>query len=273
MTSLESLRVIGVTKISGATHISKKFLTALLNEDFESIKPITFKGFIVILEREYKIDFSDVIEEYAKHNKEEKIKLWSDDVFAEEKPISYYKYIIVVFLVPLIVFVVLKQDILNGVSNIIKNEKMQPIVDTKEAIKNKLKTNESLIQDENKSQTISDNLKQNSVKKIVKKNQTIIKKELFSEKKLIIRPQSDLWFGVINMQTDAHSSWRGTVEKALNAQMNYLLFFGHGNLEIQTAKKVHKFNSDKKIYATYINGIFEKISRRDFISKNGGKIW
>jgi len=83
MTSLESLRVIGVTKISGATHISKKFLTALLNEDFESIKPITFKGFIVILEREYKIDFSDVIEEYAKHNKEEKIKLWSDDVFVE----------------------------------------------------------------------------------------------------------------------------------------------------------------------------------------------
>ena len=75
------------------------------------------------------------------------------------------------------------------------------------------------------------------------------------------------------MQTDAHSSWRGTVEKALNAQMNYLLFFGHGNLEVQTAKKVHKFNSDKKIYATYINGVFEKISRRDFISKNGGKIW
>jgi hypothetical protein len=273
MTSLESLRVIGVTKISSATHISKKFLTALLDEDFESIKPITFKGFIVILEREYKIDFSDVIEEYAKHNKEEKTKLWSDDVFVEEKPASYYKYIVIVFLVALIVFVVLKQDMLNGESNTTKNEKTQSVIDIKKVIKNKLETNESLIQDENKNQIISNNLKQNSVKKIVKKNQTIVKKELLGEKKLIIRPQSDLWFGVINMQTDAHSSWRGTVEKVLNAQMNYLLFFGHGNLEIQTAKKVHKFNSDKKIYATYINGVFEKISRRDFISKNGGKIW
>ena len=64
MTGIETLREIGSQKISEQTHIAKKFVEDILNENFDSMNKIQFAGFISILEREYGVDLHAQSEAY-----------------------------------------------------------------------------------------------------------------------------------------------------------------------------------------------------------------
>jgi len=113
MISLETLRVIGIKKIIAKTHISKSFLDALLNEEFNKIQPLQLKGFIDILEREYKIDFTDVKEAYKSYAEENGINQQPQKIFIEgPKESNYIKFIMSIILVALMAIVYFKQDLL-----------------------------------------------------------------------------------------------------------------------------------------------------------------
>ena len=64
MTGLEKLREIGTHKIFERTHIAKKFVEDILNENFSSMNRVQFAGFLSILEREYNLDLHELSEAY-----------------------------------------------------------------------------------------------------------------------------------------------------------------------------------------------------------------
>ena len=55
---LEKLRAIGVQKIHEKTHIARKFVQDLLDENYGSMNFVQYNGFLSILEKEYKLDLS-----------------------------------------------------------------------------------------------------------------------------------------------------------------------------------------------------------------------
>ena len=59
---IDKLKEIGIQKIHEQTHVSKKHVEAILNNNFEGSNKVQIIGFISILEREYKVDLTKTTE-------------------------------------------------------------------------------------------------------------------------------------------------------------------------------------------------------------------
>jgi len=69
MRGLEDLKKIDIAEISAKTYISVDELTAILNKEFGAFSKPKGIGFIKILEREYGVDLSELIEEFEEYKK------------------------------------------------------------------------------------------------------------------------------------------------------------------------------------------------------------
>lgn len=63
---MQILREIGVAEIYKATKIASKNIHSILEKRYESLSRVHARGFIQILEREYKIDLSAWMKEFDK---------------------------------------------------------------------------------------------------------------------------------------------------------------------------------------------------------------
>lgn len=64
--NLQILKEVGVTEICKATKIASKNIHSILEKRYESLSRVHARGFIQILEREYKIDLSAWMKEFDK---------------------------------------------------------------------------------------------------------------------------------------------------------------------------------------------------------------
>jgi hypothetical protein len=82
-----------------------------------------------------------------------------------------------------------------------------------------------------------------------------------------------LWFGYIELDTENKNQKVFTGELDLDANKNWLLLFGHNNVEIELNGEIQKFEKSKNIQFLYKNGVLTQISLDEFQKLNKGNKW
>ncbi len=78
---IKGLEKIGLQEVCKKTHIEVKQLQYILNNEYEKLNKINTLGFVKILSREYKLDFSEWLEGFYDHWAEHKS---DEETFAME---------------------------------------------------------------------------------------------------------------------------------------------------------------------------------------------
>ncbi len=111
---------IGLKEVSSKTFIHQEELTKFLSGNFESINQTKAMGFIQILQREYKIDLSDLKQKYLAYKQENssgepKIKesLIMEEVKQEERTKSIFSIVFLLLAVGGIAYLINKYNLLN----------------------------------------------------------------------------------------------------------------------------------------------------------------
>ena len=220
-----------IEEISKKTKISPISLRLIRNKEFEKIPRVKFIGFINILQKTYKVDLSDLIEEYnqfASVKNEEKI---------EKKEIKTSNNS--TFLLTFLAFVLF---ILGGYffySYVKSNSKTYPKnTTTKENNNTQSLIKENLIKTSSSTNTTiplptqlsipkteTNTSKETNTSQI--QNKTPIKK-LYQ---VTIIPKQKVWFRALNIDTNTSIEYLTSTPKIL-PKGNYYIKFGHGNLTI-----------------------------------------
>ena len=210
-----------IEEISKKTKISPISLRLIRNKEFEKIPRAKFIGFINILQKTYKIDLSDLIEEYNQFaNQNNKKEIEKEEIKTSNN--STFLLVILAFLL----------FILGGYlfySYVKTNSKNQPEQNT---------TQISIQTDKNNTQKLLLPKENNN------SNQTIQKETNFTQSSLIketnktsklysvtIIPKQEVWFKALNIENNTSIEYLTSHKKTL-PKGNYYIKFGHGNLTI-----------------------------------------
>ncbi|RVY10505.1 sialidase [Helicobacter pylori] len=258
--NLQILKEVGVAEICKATRIASKNIHSILEKRYESLSRVHARGFIQILEREYKIDLSAWVKEFDKvcvfkeGVGEEKNQETSPEETAKKplkveldysinqantslskKSSKWKPFVIVLGVVVIILVVVIIQN-----SSSLKEEREQ-----ESAIKSGTKKssfNEANPTEENKleptpkleeKQTEHD--KQG--KEAIKENPNTI----------YIIPKRDIWVEVIDLD-EKKNSFQKVFKKNYSLETKnhrLLLRFGHGHLSLKNNHQEQDYNDSK----------------------------
>jgi len=214
-----------IEEISKKTKISPISLRYIKNKEFEKIPRVKFLGFIKIIEKEFKVDLSELVKEYNEffsHSKEEEP--------IKEEPIKEESTTFLFFLAIILLSV--------GGYLLYKNYSTTPPLQPQ--ISNTTTPITTPIQNLNNQTTTS----QNNTS-IEKKPSNIKKPQQKIPKEVIIVPNEKVWFKALNIDTNK------TVEKLTSHEQilkgsNWYIKFGHGNITISYGNKT-LFPDTKKI--------------------------
>lgn len=258
---IDKLQEIGAQKIHETTHITKIYVQAMLHESFEEMNRIQFLGFVSILEREYKINldslrakgneyFSDI-----PHIQDNKNKI----IVAPKKKKNYSLFYITI---AVIVFIAVTAFSITNFSSAQTDKKVQ-VLDNSNI--NSATQNMTPIIDELNASIEDENL---SVLE-----EDIEPEVILPPKSLKIMPNVKVWVGYIDLQT--HKKYQKIVsdELTLDPQKDWILVFGHGDLNIEVNSEIQEFKTKDNLRFSYIDGVFEKITYNEFKKLNKGNEW
>ncbi|GAA7521994.1 sialidase [Helicobacter pylori] len=257
--NLQILKEVGVAEICKATRIASKNIHSILEKRYESLSRVHARGFIQILEREYKIDLSAWVKEFDKvcvfkeGVGEEKNQETSPEETAKKplkveldysinqantslsKKTSKWKpFVIVLGVIVIILVVVIIQN-----SSSLKEERGQ-----ESAIKSGTKNtfNEANPTEENKPETtpkLEEKPKEQNKpeKEAIKENPTTI----------YIIPKRDVWVEVVDLDEKKNSFQKVFKKKYPLETKNHrlLLRFGHGHLSLKSNHQEQDYNDSK----------------------------
>ena len=258
--NLQILKEVGVAEICKATRIASKNIHSILEKRYESLSRVHARGFIQILEREYKIDLSAWIKEFDKvcvfkeGVGEEKNQETSPEETAKKplkveldysinqantslskKSSKWKPFVIVLGVIVIILVVVIIQN-----SSSLKEEREQ-----ESAIKSGTKKssfNEANPTEENKPEpTPKPKEKQTEHdkqgKEAIKENPNTI----------YIIPKRDIWVEVIDLD-EKKNSFQKVFKKNYSLETKnhrLLLRFGHGHLSLKNNHQEQEYNDSK----------------------------
>jgi hypothetical protein len=268
---LEKLQEIGSEKIHEKTHITQRYIQAILHESFDGIAKVQLMGFISILEREYQVDLSDV-----RKNAE---VFFEEEALTSSKPLAEYKKellgsssrrdmqkliiiagsAVVALLVAGVAFYFLNSKPTQAVPN-----EMNASVAKKENVEQ----NTSTIEEDENTSLLNEEVTPKKEEKVVEP-----KKEKVVQKSLRIIPRTKVWMGYIDLETDKKKQTVTSKAVTLDPNKEYLLTFGHGYIDIEVNGELKEFKEAKSIKFLYKNGVLEKIDNDQFRSYNKGKLW
>lgn len=269
MTGLEKLQSVGAHKIFETTHIAKKYVEDILNEDFSSMTKIQFAGFISILEREYNVDLADLVLAYGivPKEKEESKKEPFSVTSADEKSAGGInkKLPIVVVLVIAVVLVM----VLNFSNSTKQIKEVKALRQTTQVLS---ELNNTTIEQAKSNLSHLDN---NSLENIQGDavEVEIIAVEPVHTTKFVVIPRSKLWIGIVDLDTFKRTQKLGSIPFELDADKEWLLVMGHGYVDFEVNEEEKKFNDKNKVWFAYENGTLSKVTRAEFKEKNRGKAW
>ncbi len=258
--NLQILREIGVAEICKATKIASKNIHSILEKRYESLSKVHARGFIQILEREYKIDLSAWMKEFDKvcvfkegvgeeknqeTNPEETAKkplkveldysINQANTSLSKKSSKWKPFVIVLGVIVIILAVVIIQN-----SSSLKEEREQ-----ESAIKSGTKKNsfnEANPTEENKPEPtpkLEEKLKEQDKqeKEAIKENPNTI----------YIIPKKDVWVEVIDLDEKKNSFQKVFKKKYSLETKNHrlLLRFGHGHLSLKNNHQEQDYNDSK----------------------------
>ncbi len=258
--NLQILREIGIAEICKATKIASKNIHSILEKRYESLSKVHARGFIQILEREYKIDLSAWMKEFDKvcvfkegvgeeqnqeTNPEETAKkplkveldysINQANTSLSKKSSKWKPFILVLGVVVIILAVVIVQN-----SSSLKEERGQ-----ESAIKSGTKKNSF-----NKANLAEEN-KPEPTPKLEEKptEQDKQEKEAIKEdpNTIYIIPKKDIWVEVIDLD-EKKNSFQKVFKKNYSLETKnhrLLLRFGHGHLNLKNNHQEQNYNDSK----------------------------
>ncbi|WQY08951.1 sialidase [Helicobacter pylori] len=258
--NLQILKEVGVAEICKATKIASKNIHSILEKRYESLSRVHARGFIQILEREYKIDLSAWMKEFDKActfkegvseeqnqetNPEETAKkplkveldysINQVNTSLSKKSFKWKPFILVLGVVVIILAVVIIQN-----SSSLKEEREQ-----ESAIKSGTKKNSF-----NKANPTEENKPEPTPKLEEKpKEQDKQEKEAIKEdpNTIYIIPKKDIWVEVIDLD-EKKNSFQKVFKKNYSLETKnhrLLLRFGHGHLSLKNNHQEQEYNDGK----------------------------
>ncbi|WQT18527.1 sialidase [Helicobacter pylori] len=258
--NLQILKEVGVAEICKATKIASKNIHSILEKRYESLSRVHARGFIQILEREYKIDLSTWMKEFDKActfkegvseeqnqetDPEEKTKnplkveidysINQANTSLSKKSSKWKPFVVVLGVVVIILAVVIIQN-----SSSLKEERGQ-----ESAIKSGTKKNSF-----NKVNPTEENKPEPTPKLEEKpKEQDKQEKEAIKEdpNTIYIIPKKDIWVEVIDLD-EKKNSFQKVFKKNYSLETKnhrLLLRFGHGHLSLKNNHQEQEYNDGK----------------------------
>ncbi|MDU9764823.1 sialidase [Helicobacter pylori] len=258
--NLQILKEVGVAEICKATKIASKNIHSILEKRYESLSRVHARGFIQILEREYKIDLSAWMKEFDKActfkegvseeqnqetDPEEKTKnplkveidysINQANTSLSKKSSKWKPFVLVLGVVVIILAVVIIQN-----SSSLKEERGQ-----ESAIKSGTKKNSF-----NKANPTEENKPEPTPKLEEKpKEQDKQGKEAIKEdpNTIYIIPKKDVWVEVIDLD-EKKNSFQKVFKKNYSLETKnhrLLLRFGHGHLNLKNNHQEQEYNDSK----------------------------
>ncbi|MGL2558952.1 sialidase [Helicobacter pylori] len=258
--NLQILKEVGVAEICKATKIASKNIHSILEKRYESLSKVHARGFIQILEREYKIDLSAWMKEFDKAcafkegvseeqnqetDPEEKTKnplkveidysINQANTSLSKKSSKWKPFVLVLGVVVIILAVVIIQN-----SSSLKEERGQ-----ESAIKSGTKKSSF-----NKANPTEENKPEPTPKLEEKpKEQDKQEKEAIKENPntIYIIPKKDIWVEVVDLD-EKKNSFQKVFKKNYSLETKnhrLLLRFGHGHLSLKNNHQEQEYNDGK----------------------------
>ncbi|GHQ62569.1 hypothetical protein VN0390_07320 [Helicobacter pylori] len=261
--NLQILKEVGVTEICKATKIASKNIHSILEKRYESLSRVHARGFIQILEREYKMDLSAWMKEFDKvcvfkeGVSEEKnqetdpeetakklLKVELDysinqaNTSLSKKSSKWKPFVLVIGVIVIVLAVVIIQN-----SSSLKEEK-----ERESAIKSGTKKSsfdDANLAEENKPEP-TPKLEEKQEKQTEQDKQ---EKEAIKEypNTIYIIPKRDIWVEVIDLD-EKKNSFQKVFKKSYSLETKnhrLLLRFGHGHLSLKNNHQEQNYNDSK----------------------------
>ncbi|WP_187919141.1 sialidase [Helicobacter pylori] len=258
--NLQILKEVGVAEICKATKIASKNIHSILEKHYESLSRVHARGFIQILEREYKIDLSAWMKEFDKActfkegvseeqnqetDPEEKTKnplkveidysINQANTSLSKKSSKWKPFVLVLGVIVIVLAVVIIQN-----SSSLKEKRGQ-----ESAIKSGTKKNSF-----NKVNPTEENKPEPTPKLEEKpKEQDKQEKEAIKEdpNTIYIIPKKDIWVEVVDLD-EKKNSFQKVFKKNYSLETKnhrLLLRFGHGHLSLKNNHQEQEYNDGK----------------------------
>ncbi|WQX42627.1 sialidase [Helicobacter pylori] len=258
--NLQILKEVGVAEICKATKIASKNIHSILEKHYESLSRVHARGFIQILEREYKIDLSAWMKEFDKvcvfkeGVGEEKNQETSPEETAKKplkveldysinqantslskKSSKWKPFVIVLGVVVIILVVVIIQN-----SSSLKEERGQESAiksDTKNSPFNEISPTEEKKLEPTPKLEEKPKEQDKQGKEAIKENPNTI----------YIIPKKDIWVEVIDLD-EKKNSFQKVFKKNYSLETKnhrLLLRFGHGHLSLKNNHQEQEYNDSK----------------------------
>ncbi len=261
--NLQILKEVGVTEICKATKIASKNIHSILEKRYESLSRVHARGFIQILEREYKIDLSAWMKEFDKvcvfkEGVSEEKNQETDPEETAKKPLKveldysinqantslskksskWKPFVLVIGVIVIVLAVVIIQN-----SSSLKEEK-----ERESAIKSGTKKSsfdDANLTEENKPEpTHKPEEKQEKQTEQDKQEKEAIKEY---PNTIYIIPKRDIWVEVIDLD-EKKNSFQKVFKKSYSLETKnhrLLLRFGHGHLSLKNNHQEQNYNDSK----------------------------
>ncbi len=258
--NLQILKEVGVAEICKATKIASKNIHSILEKRYESLSRVHARGFIQILEREYKIDLSAWMKEFDKvcvfkEGVSEEKNQETDPEETAKKPLKveldysinqantslskksskWKPFVLVLGVIVIVLAVVIIQN-----SSSLKEEK-----ERESAIKSG--TKKSSFDDAN----LAEENKPEPTPKLEEKSKEQDKQEKEAIKEdpntIYIIPKRDIWVEVIDLD-EKKNSFQKVFKKSYSLETKnhrLLLRFGHGHLSLKNNHQEQNYNDSK----------------------------
>ena len=267
---LSELKKIGIKAIAQKTLMTEQSVKAIINKDFKSLQKTKAIGFVKIIEREFKVDFSEWIEEYNRYlNESEPPKEEEQFVMSEpskdkgNKLINIFTYF-VIFVSVIALFYILS-DI-----NTKENEDIKPV---KELVQ-EAKVNLEITKELNESILILEEVKESN------ESVSEIKEELKEDKKIVetptkieiyVKPRVKVWVGVIVLPNHKKRSFITSEKFEIDTSKEQLVSLGHNRIDIYLNGE--KVNLEGKEKFHYKDGEIIPLTFAEFRELNRGRNW
>ncbi len=301
MDKIKVLEEIGLKKVCEETHIEQKYLKYMVDCNFDKLDHINTLGFVKILSREYKLDlsaWSEAFEEYWVENREDKENDGLFIVVDDEKKSK--KLLILVLLILLgatfsILFSLFQEKV--DISNYMNSdettyEKAAIVQEAEESLNEVNNSLEKSVEDE----TIFNETNSSEEVVIVEKNETqeIVKDEITQEQEIeeklvvndptekvssrflqeaIMIPNSQLWVGVIYLDTKKRRSFLGEGNFSIDLSRDQIISTGHGSFDLSIGDEKKKFKKQTPMRFLVKDSNLTEISWGKFKELNEGKSW
>jgi len=260
-----------IETINKRTRISPVSLTYIKNKDFDKITKVKFIGFVRIIEKEFKVDLSELIEEYDNVISNVEKKQQSNVVVFEE-PKKYNT--LTLFVLALILFGIgayflynkynlKKSENMNEINktSYLLNEKNNEENDTYYSFENNITKNEenitTVMSNESNDTNYTISINENNETNITKVDANISNVPM----KIKITTNNKLWFMAKNLDTNETHEYLIKEYKILKGA-NWYMKLGHGNITINYGNQTINIPQTKKILRIlFKNGKIEYLTK------------